>query len=78
MVMQMIPDNGTSLTTNDMPDGSYASNSAVSNACVERSMTPTLKASSALKISVSREKSSGLSAIATGVCIKEIRVVYSN
>ena len=78
MVMQMIPDNGTSLTTNDMPDGSYASDSAVSNACVERSMTPTLKASSALKISVSREKSSGLSAIATGVCIKEIRVVYSN
>lgn len=78
MVMQMIPDNGTSLTTTDMPDGSYASNSAVSNACVERSMTPTLKASSALKISVSREKSGGVSAIATGVCIKEIRVVYSN
>ncbi len=78
MVMQMIPDNGTSLTTTDMPDGSYASNSAVSNACVERSMTPTLKASSALKISVSREKKGGLSAIETGVCIKEIRVVYSN
>lgn len=78
MVMQMIPDNGTSLTTTDMPDGSYASNSAVSNACVERSMTPTLKAPSALKISVSREKSGGISWIETGVCIKEIRVVYNN
>ncbi len=76
MVMQMVPDNGTSLTTTDMPDGVETASSRVATACAERSMTPTLKASSAIKININRESTKGFSAITTGVVLREINVIY--
>lgn len=75
MVMTMTPSNA-SYTTTDMPDGVYKTKDDVSGACVERSFTPTLNASSAIKINVSRESKKGYSLITTGVNLKEIKVIY--
>lgn len=77
MVMQMVPDNGTSLTTTDMPDGVETNTSRIENYSAERSMTPTLKSSSAIKINVSRDSTGGLSAITTGLVLLEINVTYN-
>lgn len=77
MVMQMVPDNGTSLTTTDMPDGVETNTSRIESYSAERSMTPTLKSSSAIKINVSRDSTSGLSLITTGLVLLEINVTYN-
>lgn len=78
LTMSMIPDNGTSYTSTSISGGVSADAGSIAGAVKEHYMTPTLKATSAVKINVSREKKSGLSAFPTGLYLHEVRVVYSN
>ena len=78
LTMSMIPDNGTSYTSTSISGGVYADAGSIAGAVKAHYMTPTLKATSAVKINVSREKKSGASAFPTGLYLHEVRVVYSN
>ena len=78
LAMSMIPDNGTSYTSTSISGGVSADAGSIAGAVKEHYMTPTLKATSAIRIDVSREKKSGLSAFPTGLYLHEVRVVYSN